>query len=139
MKKLAIVVLVVIGIALLVHTFSHQTVPTSDLTQVEPVVIGMTMALSAYVLDASNPASCTISGFASFIASTTPAWSNMFSEFSCDLKVIDTDAIFVIQDKPPTKLLFEDGTWSSKLDAPHWRVPNLPRLPFPIASGGAVK
>lgn len=139
MKNLAIVVLVVLAIALLVHTFTPQTAPTSDLTQVEPVVLGMTMTLGAYVLEAPNPASCTISGFATYIASTTPAWSNMFSDFSCDLKVKDTEAIFIIQDKPPTKLLFEDGTWSPNLDAPHWRIQNLPRLTFPIASGGAAK
>lgn len=147
MKKILIAVLVVLAISALIYiaipqaipVTNPQAIPTSDLTTVEPVILCLTMALSAYVLESPDSMSSNTSGFAAYIASTTPAWSNVFNDFSCDLKVKDTDAIFIVQDKLDAKLLFEDGTWSSELDSPHWRIPNLPRLQFPITPDNNVK
>lgn len=147
MKKLLVAALVVLAISALIYITIPQTLPitnpqtisTSDLTTVEPVILCLTMALSAYVLESPDSMSSNTSDFAAYIASTTPDWANVFTDFSCDLKVKDTDAIFIVQDKLGAKLLFEDGTWSSELDSPHWRIPNLPRLQFPITSDNNVK
>lgn len=140
MKKFLFAIFIVLIVSVLVYFAFPQiipatnpnTIPTSDLTTVEPVILGLTMALSAYVLESPSSEAYNSSNFAAYIASTTPAWSNVFTDFCCDLKVKDENAIFIVQDKLERKLLFEDGTWSSELDSPHWRIPNLPRLQFPI-------
>ena len=140
MKKfLFLAVVVLLLVAGLIYIGHPQSASTGDLTKFEPVVIGMTRALSAFIVEMPTPASCTVPAFSAYIASSTPNWSNVFSDFICDLKVRGEDGIFIIQDKRDQKLLFEDGTWTSGIDAPHWRMPNLPRLAFPINSGGDVK
>lgn len=147
MKKFLFAIFIVLIVSVLVYFAFPQkipatnpnTIPTSDLTTVESVILGLTMALSAYVLESPSSEACNSSNFAAYVASTTPAWSNVFTDFSCDLKVKETDAIFIVQDKLGTKLLFEDGTWSPELDSPHWRIPNLPRLQFPITVDNTSK
>lgn len=139
MKNLLIATVLLLVFGFLVYNVIPHTAPTNDLTSVESVVLGLTMKLDAYRLESSVLASCTVPGFAAYVASTTPNWSNVFSDFLCDLKVNDNHAIFIVHDRTDKKLLFEDGTWSTKLDAPHWRIPNLPRLQFPIASGAQAK
>lgn len=135
MKKIVIPTLsIAVFIAFLVYVYIPPSAPTTDYTKIEPVVIDMTRNLNAFILEVPSPASCTIPDFATYIASITPNWSNVFSDFVCDLKVKNEDAIFIIQEKKDLKLLFEDGTWSPELDAPHWRKTG-PRLAFPIASG----
>ena len=140
MKKIIISTILLITLVGILVFFWHSVFgPTTDLNQLEPIVLGMTMSLEAFVLETSDTGSCTVPGFSGYIESTNPKWSNIFSDYVRDLKVKNKDAILIIQDKKSSKLLFEDGTWSSKLDAPHWRMPNLPRLSFPIASGGEIK
>jgi len=147
MKKIFVAALIILVVAIVIYftipqavpITTKQTTPTFNLATVEPVILGLTMSLSSYVLESPVPTACNISDFSAYVASTTPSWSNVFSDFSCDLKVKDENAIFIVQDKLEPKLLFEDGTWSSELDSPHWRIPNLPRLQFPITSDNDIK
>lgn len=111
--------------------------PAKDLSQLEPVVLGITALLGAFILETPLPASCSMDAFSKYVSTTNQQWSYVFKDYSCDLKISGKEGILIIHDKTNAQLLFEDGTWSPRLDSPRWRTPDLPPLKFPsITSGG---
>lgn len=141
MKKTLFIFLALVLIIVGVAYFYMKTPlgPAANLSELEPVVLGLTTTLGAFILETPSPASQTIDAFTHYISESNPRWSYVFTDYSCNLKIRDKDGIFIINDKKDSKLLFEDGNWSSKLDEPHWRIPNHPRLQFPIKTDAAQK
>lgn len=145
MKKLIVGLLLIAAVLAIFGyiAFRHlQTPPTPprDLNALESTVITVTATLDPFLVETPSPASRTIVYFSSYVQECSSPSTFIFKEFKCDIKAKGDLGIFVVQDKTTSQLLFEDGTWSvGTLDAPHHRSPGLPRLPFPIASGGDVK
>lgn len=140
-RKTFIVLLVILAIigGIAYHQYRIPPGPARNLTELEPVVLSVTSSLGAFLIGITDPASRTVKAFSLHTLSTKPKLSYVFASFSCDIRSQGRDGIFIIKDKISGDLLFEDGTWpaSPSLDTPHWRIPNLPRLEFPLpATGG---
>lgn len=136
-----ILILLVIIAGIVWHLYRFPPGPTANYSELEPVVLSITSSLGSFLISTAAPASRTIAAFSLHTISTKPKLSYVFASYSCDIRSQGRDGIFIMKDKQTDTLLFEDGTWpaSPSLDAPHWRMPSLPRLAFPIASGGDVK
>lgn len=131
--------LLLIGLLCGLFVFIYMTNPPGparNFSQLEPVILGITSLLGAFILETPLPASCSVDTFSEYVSTTNHQWSYVFTDYSCDLKIKDKEGIFIVYDNTRARLLFEDGTWSSKLDSPHWRDPGHLRLEFPTPVPG---
>ena len=142
-SKFFIAIVIVAGLVLIPLGIYHYFYkappgPAKNLDELEPIVMSVTASLGSFLIATTEPASRTIEAFSLHTLSTKPRLSYVFASYTCDIRSQGRQGIFILRDKDTGALLFEDGTWpaSISLDAPHWRIPNLPRLEFPVPEAG---
>lgn len=107
--------------------------PPVSYSEIEPVVLSLTSNLNSFLKSNVDSSTRTIERFSEHLKKIKSRNDFMISSFTLELEYKGSLGILIIKDKKTNQLLFEDGTWPAdpSLDAPHWRVKDLPRLKFP--------